>query len=529
LLPPVGLAGPHAANFELDATQQDFERYFPTYLANGMFSAQSSLRGTDATLAQMAGLMDYTPDDVSRPAAIPSWTEIDYFDGHAWLNDTAVSAQAFQQYRQTLDMYDGTLTTRYVWADGSQSTRIAVTTFVSEDATHLAVTRLSLTPGFSGKVRLRFTLRPWPPFPHRLALGKLTLPELKRVIATTYHLPPPSETMLLSQVLEPATPTAANRAAIWYPGEVAIQDGGASDKQRLLWIRGHASHGDEVAEAAAITLASELGDPQVRVENSPRAVILTVEGTVEKARTYAFTKFVAASGGHWGGSEENRKIATAARTAGFETALKRHQASWHGLWKSDIQVEGDATGELQRSIHSDLFYILENSSVGTAWPMAANGFSPNYLDHIFWDNDSWDFPVMLLLHPERAKSQLQFRYQTLSAAQDRARAHGYEGAMYPWEADPLRGTEQTPYFAKENAEGEIHINGGRCHCPVAVLPGHWRPGLATPVRLPYHSRHCRFLGQPGRAQASSGRHRQREGPLRATARYVSRRIVHQRR
>jgi trehalose/maltose hydrolase-like predicted phosphorylase len=31
--------------------------------------------------------------------------------------------------------------------------------------------------------------------------------------------------------------------------------------------------------------------------------------------------------------------------------------------------------------------------------------------------------------------------------------------MYPWEADPARGTEQTPYFAHENAQGEIHING----------------------------------------------------------------------
>src|SRR5207302_10609894 len=74
------------ADFQLSATEQNFALYFPTYLAHGFFSAQSSLRGTDATLAQMVGLMDYTPGDVSRPAAIPSWTEIDYFDGAAWLN-----------------------------------------------------------------------------------------------------------------------------------------------------------------------------------------------------------------------------------------------------------------------------------------------------------------------------------------------------------------------------------------------------------------------------------------------------------
>ena len=116
------------ADFQLSATEQNFALYFPAYLANGFFSAQSSLRGTDATLAQMVGLMDYTPGDVSRPAAIPSWTEIDYFDGAAWLNQTAVTPAVLQHYRQTLDMRDGVLTTRYVWRNGGHFSRIAVTT-----------------------------------------------------------------------------------------------------------------------------------------------------------------------------------------------------------------------------------------------------------------------------------------------------------------------------------------------------------------------------------------------------------------
>src|SRR5207248_349240 len=125
-------------------------------------------------------------------------------------------------------------------------------------------------------------------------------------------------------------------------------------------------------------------------------------------------------------------------------------------WKSDILVDGDP--DLQRAIHSDLFYLLENTSVDTDWPIAACGFSPNYFYHVFWDNDSWDFPPLLLLHPERAKSQVMFRYRTLAAAEARARAYGYQGAMFPWEADPGRGTDETPYFAHENADQEIHVN-----------------------------------------------------------------------
>jgi protein-glucosylgalactosylhydroxylysine glucosidase len=455
-------AAPTAAVFELVATERDFTLYFPTYLANGLFSAQSSLRGTDATLAQMAGVMDYTPDDVSRPAAIPSWTEIDYFDGHTWLNESPVTATAYRDYRQSLDMHDGTLKTRYVWAVADRSTRVTVTTFVSEDTNHLGVTSIDLIPEFDGEIHLRFTLRPWAAFPHRLPLGKLSLAEAKQAIATTYNLPTPPPTALLSQVLKPATPTSANRAAIWYPGEVSIESTGASASDRLLWVKGHARHGAAVAEAAAIALPAGLVNPQVTVKDSARNVVLEVAGSVEKGHTYSFTKFVAVGA--------DTSVARDARTAGFPAVLQKHTAAWHDLWRTDIVIDGDP--ELQRAIHSDLFYLLENSSTDTAFPMAACGFSPNYLDHVFWDNDSWDFPVLLLLHPQRAKSQIMFRYQTLQAAEARARAHGYQGAMYPWEADAAQGTEQTPYFAHENAQGEIHINGD-------VAIAQWQYYLAT--------------------------------------------------
>jgi len=77
--------------FELTATDRDFPNYYPTYLANGYWSMASSPSGTAPTPAQMVGVMDYTANDVSRPAAIPSWNEIDYYDGAQWLNAAAVS------------------------------------------------------------------------------------------------------------------------------------------------------------------------------------------------------------------------------------------------------------------------------------------------------------------------------------------------------------------------------------------------------------------------------------------------------
>jgi SSS family transporter len=461
LLPRVASASTDDS-FELTATQKDFQLYFPSYLANGHFSTETSLRGTDPTLAYVAGLMDYTEGDVSRPAAIPSWNEIDYSEGTGWLNESGVTAAAFQQYRQTLDMRSATLSTRYTW----QKTQIAVRTFVSEKATHEGATTLDITPQFDGEVRLRFTLRPWPAFAHRLPMAKLTLPEIKQQLAQIYNLPTPDSTSVLSKMLKPLIPTGANRAAIWYPGGVEVAAAGGSASERTLWIRGRALNGAQFAEAAAVSLPTDLANLRVTVEGSS----LNVSGTVKKGKTYSFTKFVAVSRDKWGGSgDQNVELAKRARDEGVAKRLKEHQATWLDLWKSDILVDNP---ELQRAIHSDLFYLLENSADDGGSPMTACGFSPNYFHHVFWDNDSWDFPVLLMMHPERARSQIAFRYSTLPAAQERARQHGFKGAMYPWEADPFDGTDQTPHFAHENAQREIHINGD-------VAIAQWQYYLAT--------------------------------------------------
>src|SRR5258707_1035217 len=127
--------------FLLTGTESDFASYFPTYLANGYASTLSAPRGTEGTPTYLVAFMDYTRDDVSRPAAIPGWTEIDYSTGpgptgQAWLNRTPLSASRFLNYRQTLNMREATLTTRYDYLDGKRRTAIEVTTFVDEANPH---------------------------------------------------------------------------------------------------------------------------------------------------------------------------------------------------------------------------------------------------------------------------------------------------------------------------------------------------------------------------------------------------------
>src|SRR5258708_36217119 len=79
------------ASFRLSAGLEDLPAYFPAYLANGYISTLSEPRGTEATRAYLVGFMDYAAGDISRPAAVPGWTEIDFSagpagPGQAWLS-----------------------------------------------------------------------------------------------------------------------------------------------------------------------------------------------------------------------------------------------------------------------------------------------------------------------------------------------------------------------------------------------------------------------------------------------------------
>jgi trehalose/maltose hydrolase-like predicted phosphorylase len=136
-------------------------------------------------------------------------------------------------------------------------------------------------------------------------------------------------------------------------------------------------------------------------------------------------------------------------------------------------------------VHSELYYLLASSTPDTSWPLGACALSPGYAGHAFWDSDTWIFPALLLLYPDRAKSLVMFRARTLAAAQARAYDRGYAGAMYPWESDPENGSEQTPHFAYVLGEREIHVNAdiaiAQWQYYLATLDGTWLKAHGWPV------------------------------------------------
>jgi trehalose/maltose hydrolase-like predicted phosphorylase len=450
--------------FTLSASAENFGNYFPSYLANGYFSSMTAPRGTEGNLAYMVAFMDYAKDDEARPAAIPGWSEIDYSTGdsaagHFWMNQVPVNSALFQDYRQTLDLHEATLITTYRYVDHKRSTRVKVTTFVSQASTHLAATQISLTPDFDGTVELSFALNLWAPYEPRLPLAKLTGEQMQEAVA--------AHNMQLVAI-PPATP---DRAPVWYHGDTHVLEAGGDVKELTLTLDGRAEQGLSMAEAAAIQLPDGVPASAIELYKSPYRLALNLKIQVRKDRTYTFTKFIAASREGWGGdAKADLELATQARKAGFDDLLDKHRGAWRDLWRSDIAIEGDARA--QTAVHSDLYYLLATSTPDTHWPMGACGLSTGYTGHVFWDSDTWIFPALLLLHPERAKSLAMFRAYTLPAAKDRAKARGLKGAMYPWEADPENGSEQTPHFAYVLGEREIHVNAD-------VALAQWQYWLAT--------------------------------------------------
>jgi len=176
------------ASFRMSAGLEDLPAYFPAYLANGYLSTLSAPRGTEATRAYLVAFMDYAADDVSRPAAVPGWTEIDFSSspagaGQAWLNRAPLNERHFRDYRQTLDLHEATLTTSYRYLDGRRETAVEVTTLVSQSSPHLAASRLRITPDYDGVVRLSFALTLWAPHAPRFPLAQMSGPEMEEAVA----------------------------------------------------------------------------------------------------------------------------------------------------------------------------------------------------------------------------------------------------------------------------------------------------------------------------------------------------------
>lgn len=128
-----------------------------------------------------------------------------------------------------------------------------------------------------------------------------------------------------------------------------------------------------------------------------------------------------------------------------QAVINRHKELWSELWKGDIEIEGDM--ESQQDIRLALYHLYSFARDDSNLSIAPMGLSAQgYNGHVFWDTELWMFPPLLVFNPKIAKSLLNYRFDGLEMAKNKAQNYGYTGAMFPWESDDT-GEEATPTWA----------------------------------------------------------------------------------
>ncbi len=153
---------------------------------------------------------------------------------------------------------------------------------------------------------------------------------------------------------------------------------------------------------------------------------------------------------------EAERLSIYAMLEGKDRLLRRHHEAWDKLWESNVTVEGSEA--ITRDIRFAIYHLYSFARAGTSYSLSPMGLSGlGYNGHVFWDTELWMYPPLLMLQPGIARSLLDYRYERLGAAKQNAFAHGYKGAMFPWESAE-DGSEDTPVWAL-TGPFEHHITG----------------------------------------------------------------------
>ncbi|XP_036619600.1 protein-glucosylgalactosylhydroxylysine glucosidase isoform X4 [Trichosurus vulpecula] len=203
----------------------------------------------------------------------------------------------------------------------------------------------------------------------------------------------------------------------------------------------------------------EPGGPQPEVHMLWTPVPPSLTLSEKEEQTWDFLTVV-------GGSQEEAEgqFLEAASLQEAGALYSSHADAWGTLWEA-CALDLVGSFRLRQALRGCLYYTLSAlPHEGTAEPF--HGLSPGglsngrqgecYWGHVFWDQDIWMFPSILLLNPEAARSLLEYRVRTLGGALLNAEELGFQGAKFAWES-ASSGREVCP----EEIYGtqEIHVNG----------------------------------------------------------------------
>ncbi len=136
--------------------------------------------------------------------------------------------------------------------------------------------------------------------------------------------------------------------------------------------------------------------------------------------------------------------------AGYESLLEDSVKGWAKYWsRIDIQIESEHPFDQLAIRFAQYHLLVMTPKHDNRYGIGAKGLSgEGYKGHSFWDSEIFILPFFTFSLPEVARSLLEYRYNSLKGAREKARENGYKGAMYPWESAWLDDGEVTPAWGE---------------------------------------------------------------------------------
>ena len=154
------------------------------------------------------------------------------------------------------------------------------------------------------------------------------------------------------------------------------------------------------------------------------------------------------------------RLAARAKRDGFDVLRRENHVEWNELWKGRVLI--DARDDRWQALADAAFFYL-NMSVHPSAPASTSIYGlahwhdyHYYYGHVMWDVETFSVPALLFSQPDAARTMLEFRTDTISAARKNAKLHGRRGIQFPWESSPINGEESAP-GAGEASWHEDHV------------------------------------------------------------------------
>jgi trehalose/maltose hydrolase-like predicted phosphorylase len=348
----------------------------------------------------------YYPTETKQVIAlIPTWSTLTFATPRGdTYSPRTVKASQISRYRQTENLQAGTVTTTGTWrSPRGQRARFTYQVFTDLSRKHVGVVSLTLTPQWNGRTTVT---------------GLLDGRGASRLL--------------------PAGAGANRRTHTSYVTSTAI------------------GTGFRVAESSTLRFSPTLVRDRTIAHKRSQTAGEQITFIARRGRTYTFTKYVAVVT-----SRDSKRPSSDAHAASLQAARRGQRAvqsengrAWAGIWNSRVLVSGDAS--LQRAINAntyDLYASIRSDSPDAIGPSGLS--SDGYAGMVFWDSDVWMYPAILATHPEIARVAVDYRFNTLKAAEHDAAANGYQGAFFPWTAGDDGYTGSDCYGTTTDANDKI--------------------------------------------------------------------------